>query len=246
MLVAFVAAGFNFIDTADFYSPTGYTLPPTGTVTGTYQWDATYIGGTDNSAVSDNNAVKERVVVSASILADGSFESPSVGSGSSAYVYDPTGSPWAYTGGAGVSGNGSGFTSGNPNAPQGSQVAFVQTTGSVSQSVTFAAGTYTVSFSGAQRATYQACSQTVEVLIDGTAVATITPSGTSYATYTTGTYTVTAGSHTLSFVGLNPTFLDAVRPCTGPCRFRLFRCRSRRDRRSRPDRNNRYRRLSSS
>ena len=49
--------------------------------------------------------------------------------GASTFKYDPTGSPWAFTGGAGVSGNKSGFTSGNPPAPQGVQVAFLQDSG---------------------------------------------------------------------------------------------------------------------
>ena len=32
-----------------YTTPTGYTLPTTGTVTGTYQWDASYSGDTNNS-----------------------------------------------------------------------------------------------------------------------------------------------------------------------------------------------------
>ena len=34
------------------------------TVTGTYQWDASYSGDTNNNAVSDNNDANEQVVVS--------------------------------------------------------------------------------------------------------------------------------------------------------------------------------------
>ena len=33
-----------------YTTPTGYTLPTTGTVTGTYQWDASYSGDTNNNA----------------------------------------------------------------------------------------------------------------------------------------------------------------------------------------------------
>src|SRR4029077_17504797 len=47
-----------------YTTPTGYTLAITGTVTGTYQWDATYSGDTNNKTVSDNNDAKEQVVVS--------------------------------------------------------------------------------------------------------------------------------------------------------------------------------------
>ncbi len=48
----------------DYTTPTGYTLPTSGGVVGTYQWDATYNGDTNNSEVSDNNATNEQVTVS--------------------------------------------------------------------------------------------------------------------------------------------------------------------------------------
>ncbi len=48
-----------------YTTPTGFTLPTAGTVTGTYQWDATYSGDTNNSSVSDTNAANEQVTVSA-------------------------------------------------------------------------------------------------------------------------------------------------------------------------------------
>ena len=48
-----------------YTTPTGFTLPATGTVTGTYQWDASYSGDTNNNTVSDNNAANEQVTVSA-------------------------------------------------------------------------------------------------------------------------------------------------------------------------------------
>jgi hypothetical protein len=133
--------------------------------------------------------------------ADAGFEAPVVGAG--AFQYDPTGAGWTFSGMAGIAGNGSGFTTGNPNAPEGSQVAFVQETGGLSQSVTLAAGTYTLSFQAAQRATWST-GQTVQVLVDGQVVATVTPTGTSYASYTTAPFTVAAGSHTIAFVGTDP------------------------------------------
>ena len=48
-----------------YTTPTGFTLPSSATVTGTYQWDATYGGDTNNAAASDNNSTTERVTVSA-------------------------------------------------------------------------------------------------------------------------------------------------------------------------------------
>jgi len=85
---------------------------------------------------------------------DPGFETPVVGN--AAFHYNPAGSPWTFHGYAGLAGNGSAFTSSNPNAPQGSQVAFVQDGGSISQMVTLPAGTYDLGFSAAQRGNYQA------------------------------------------------------------------------------------------
>ena len=48
-----------------YTTPTGYTLPTTGGVTGTYQWDATYSGDRNNNTASDTNALNELVTVSA-------------------------------------------------------------------------------------------------------------------------------------------------------------------------------------
>jgi hypothetical protein len=160
--------------------------------------------GGDNTALVDQVAFAAPPPPPPGQLQDPGFETPSVGSGSSAYQYDPTASPWTFVGQAGVSGNGSAFTSGNPNAPQGSQVAFLQLTGSFSQAVTLAAGSYVVSFSAAQRATFQSSSQTFQVRVDGVSVGSFTPSGSTYATLTTSSFTVTAGVHTIAFVGLNP------------------------------------------
>ena len=148
----------------------------------------------------------------------------------------PPASPWLFVGQAGVSGNGSDFTSGNPVAPQGSQVAFLQNAGSFSQQVTLSAGTYDLSFSAAQRAMYQSSSQTFQVRVDGVRVATFTPTGTSYATYSTGAFAVEDGIHTITFVGLNPNggdntaFIDqvalsAVPLPPGSCRIQVSRRR---------------------
>ena len=80
----------------------------------------------------------------------------------------------------------------------------------------WAAGSYVLSFEAAQRGNYQASRQDFNVLIDGIVVGTFTPSGTSYQSYSTAAFTVTAGSHTIVFQGLdsaggdNTAFLDQV------------------------------------
>jgi Protein of unknown function (DUF642) len=152
-----------------------------------------------NLAGGDNTAFIDDVVLSVpNSVQNGDFASPNVGTG---LKYDPTGTPWTYTGLAGVAGNGSAFTNLNPSAPSGTQVGFIQQTGQISQSIALAAGTYTVSLAAAQRAPSN--SQTIQVLVDSQVVGVFTPAGTSYSTLTTGPFTVAAGAHTLAFVGLN-------------------------------------------
>jgi hypothetical protein len=157
-------------------------------------------------------------------VGDAGFESPVVGAGN--FQYAPAGTPWAFAGGAGVSGNGSAFTAGNPPAPEGAQVGLLQGAGSmISQSVSgWAAGTYTISFAAAQRGNFGTSREDFQVLVDGSVVGTFTPAGTSYATYTTAPFPVAAGSHTIAFQGLdtvggdNTAFLDNVQVAvaTGP------------------------------
>ena len=141
--------------------------------------------------------------------------------GYSGYAYAPSGSSWAFGGssgsGSGLSGNGTAFTAGNPAAPQGTQVAFLQAAGSFSQSVAaWAAGSYTIAFLAAQRGNYQASAEDFAVSVDGVVVGRFRPAGTSYQQYTTASFAVGAGPHTVSFVGLdtaggdNTAFLDSV------------------------------------
>ena len=152
-------------------------------------------------------------------LAAAGFESPAVGTGTwSSFAYNPAGAGWTFNSGSGVAGNGSGFTSGNPNAPEGTQVGFLQGAGStIGQSVAnWPAGTYALTFDAAQRGNYQHGGQDFQVLIDGNAVGTFRPSGTSYTVYQTAPFAVAAGAHTITFKGLdtaggdNTAFLDAI------------------------------------
>jgi uncharacterized repeat protein (TIGR01451 family) len=48
-----------------FTTPTGFTLPTTGNVTGTYQWNATYSGDPNNNTASDIGDATEQVTVTA-------------------------------------------------------------------------------------------------------------------------------------------------------------------------------------
>jgi streptogramin lyase len=168
------------------------------------------IGG-DNTAFVDNVRLTRAPAVS---FADAGFELPSLAAGQ--FQYDPAGTPWTYTSSAGVAGNSSGFTAGNPNAPEGRQVGFLQGHGSFSQLVpALAAGTYQLTFAAAQRGNLVS-HQDFRVVVDGVVVGTFTPASTSYSSLTT-TFIVGAGAHTITFQGLdtvggdNTAFIDNVR-----------------------------------
>jgi serine/threonine protein kinase len=138
-------------------------------------------------------------------LKDPGFEAPNVGiNHHDAFRHKAAGSPWTFTSTAGVAGNGSGYTSGNPNAPQGTQVAFLQHNGGMSQTVTLPAGEYCLEFQAAQRKNTQASSQTVRVLVDGKPISTLTPGGPAYSLQATPNFTVTEGSQTIAVEALNP------------------------------------------
>jgi CSLREA domain-containing protein len=134
------------------------------------------------------------------------FETPVVGTNT--YQFNPTGASWTFSpyvygsSGVGIAGNGSAFTTDNPNAPEGTQVAFIQDAGTISQSLSFVGGTYTVSFFAARRGYDPGGLQTLQVLIDGSVIGTFTPSALSYVSFTTSTFTVSGGAHTLAFHGL--------------------------------------------
>jgi RHS repeat-associated protein len=189
------------------------------------------VGATGSVTISGSEHATN---VSVSITVAGSgFETPALGSGANAYQYHPTGSSWTFgpnsgsdsnnniVGGSGITGNNSGFTSSNPSAPEGAQVAFLQggPANYISQSLSgFQAGVnYTVSFQAAQRGNFNTGGQDFDVYLDSTLLATFRPASTSYALLSTPYFSTTAGTHTLKFVGrdsaggnANAAFIDAV------------------------------------
>ena len=149
----------------------------------------------------------------APVLQNAGFESPAVGNG---YVENPTGAGWTFTGDAGVAGNGSEFTVENQAAPEGTQVGFIEDTGEISQAVTFAAGSYVIAFQAAQQGNDNLQAQDFQVLVDGTSYGSFTPIDVRYASYATLPFTVSAGTHTICFQGIDSVggpisaFIDAV------------------------------------
>ncbi len=141
------------------------------------------------------------------MVADGSFEAAVVGNGN--FAYGPSGTPWAFSGSAGVTGNNSSFATGGQNAPDGQQAAFIQRAGSISQQVSgWDAGSYHVTFAASQR---YGSNQDFQVLVDGSVVATFQPkTATSYLYYTTPAFTVADGTHIVTFHGLDSAGGDNV------------------------------------
>jgi hypothetical protein len=148
-------------------------------------------------------------------LTNAGFESPALGSGG--YQYQPTTTGWVFNGQGGIQRNGSAWAAAQ--APEGQQTAFLQGSygngGQMAQTISLAAGTYSVSFYAARRA-YQGVAQPLQLSIDDIAIgAPISPASTAFALYTSASFTVSAGSHTLRFAttndsGDNSTFVDAV------------------------------------
>ena len=143
-------------------------------------------------------------VASAPVLANGSFEQPSVGA--AAYQYNPAGAAWTFTGNSGVQSNGSPWNAAP--ASDGTQTAFLQSNpgqtstagvgvnGSMSQTITAAPGTYALTFQAARRYSQP---QPVQVSVDGVAVGSpITPSGSAFSGYTSASFVISgAGAHTV-------------------------------------------------
>jgi RHS repeat-associated protein len=101
----------------------------------------------------DNTAFVDAVTLNDTLVGNGSFEVPPLGYGH--YAYQPSDGTWSFGVGSGISNNGSAFTYGNPHAPDGEQVGFLQATGSISQTLSLSAGTYTLQFQAAQRGNIQ-------------------------------------------------------------------------------------------
>lgn len=142
-------------------------------------------------------------------LINPSFETPVVYND----VANPTNAGWVFSGDAGLSCNNNGYTSLNPeNAPDGTQVAYLGTLGSISQTFTNSKpGIYEFRLQAAQRYfPFSDLQQSFTVSFDGVILATYQPDADAfYYTFTTNIFLL-QGSHTLAFQGQNPGMFEMV------------------------------------
>ncbi|MDO7849880.1 putative Ig domain-containing protein, partial [Hymenobacter sp. M29] len=153
-------------------------------------------------------------------LQNGSFESNNVASSNFKKTADGVvAAPWAFTGLAGVSRNGSAFGS---TAADGDAVGLVQSAGdnnaSISQNLAVPTGSYQVNFQARQR-NYTSKDQRLNVFVNDVFVGNIQPNGNTpptYDTFTSATFNVTAPAltATVSTTSGSPT-------STSPIPFRV-------------------------
>ena len=133
------------------------------------------------------------------MVTDGSFEQPAVGN---SYVYNPTVAGASFVAATGAAGNGSGWEF--LMAPDGTQAAFVQGSGTATTSaITLAVSPlgvgswYKVSFQLARRSSF--APNPVEVRIGTNLLSTYTATSTSWTPFVTATFQATGASTTLEF-----------------------------------------------
>lgn len=138
----------------------------------------------------------------------GHFEDPTITN----FQYSPTWAPWTMGAGTGIAANGSTLTFLNPNAPEGTHVAFIEKTGTMTTPFMFSPGIFRLKFYGAQRVRPTGVDrQVVQISIGTTKLFEQELTGSSYAVYTTRAMRFfTATIATVTFKGLDPASTDDI------------------------------------
>jgi len=157
--------------------------------------------------VGDNALLLDFVEVTRAvpIVGNGGFDD--FGLAPTAFQYNPLDPSvaWSFTGGGGVSRNGSGFQSLNADTIEGQQVGFIQGAGSASQVITgFEVGA-TYSFRWLEQSRGGAGGNDLDVLIDGVSVfGSHIVNDQLWNSQTSNDFIATSSSLTLSLVSTNP------------------------------------------
>lgn len=206
---------------SNLFGVTGYTVYRNGVAIGTstsptftdvgLPSSSTYsyaVATNDNTGATSSKSPAVNATTQAAQFGDPSFEASNI----STYAYSPANPYWVFNAQSGIEANGSAW--GAVNAPNGTQAAFIQGTGTISQTLNIGVtGSYNVSFSAARRANFGI--DPIAFSVDGKVVGTITPGSNNFTSYTTSNFNLTAGNHTFSFAGTNGTgdndsFIDSV------------------------------------
>lgn len=154
--------------------------------------------------------------VNAQTIINSSFETPDVTNGNvlPGVSWRPAGTTWVFDGGNNTQGLMKyGCAYAPPLMPDGKQCAGIQDGGYIYQDIEFAAGTYVLSLSAAQRTGNADGNLPVVVSVDGTTISTLTSTTTaSFTTLKTTSFTVTAGTHRVKLLtsGSGTIFIDNI------------------------------------
>ncbi|WP_158304964.1 G8 domain-containing protein [Hahella chejuensis] len=148
-------------------------------------------------------------------IGESGFETPDVPAGG--FQYLPAGGEWAFADSAGITENGSAFTSCNPVTPQGQQALFIQQTGQAQKTITISsAGAYRVNLQGAQRGCINSpLGQTLRISLAGSRIGNIRPQDGAYRLYHSTAMWLEPGNYQLLISGVsasgdNTAFVDDV------------------------------------
>lgn len=176
------------------------------------RFEATSTSG-DNTAFIDAVTIEPYAPPAVPAIANAGFESPAV-TASYGTVWNIT-AGWTFNTHAGIARNGS--VLGQPDAPEGTQAAYLQTNngqGRIRQTAKFGAGTYQLLFQASRRPF--GGQQSFEISIGGQTVGSFAPtSTTAYEPFATEPFTVGEGLHEIVFAattstGDNTAFIDQV------------------------------------
>lgn len=165
--------------------------------------------GGDYSGFTFANCFDNEILTDATpLLSNNSFETPSVIN----FQYGSFPNDWAFDSGSGIQTNGSSFSSAN--APDGQQTAFIQSIGTIQQSLNFpSTGNFIVNFKASKR-TCCGGTESFNVYIDSKLIGSFTPSSGSFTGFLTKPFSTTQGNHSLLFKGTvagdNTDFIDLV------------------------------------
>lgn len=183
-----------------------YELPPaSGPLLNYYETFGGQIVLKQGFHVVANNGVAFRAKAYPHYFSDlASFEEPQLKI-SNGYQYNPVSNQWTFYGQSGISGNGSGFTYGMPNAPNGNQVLFLQNLGYATADFYVAqAGYYRVRLKAAKR--LNCCGpqdKSLKVYLAGYEVGEFEVNSTSYQEKITLPIYLTAGTNHIKLEGYN-------------------------------------------